>query len=209
MTMGVLAEWLRDRFWPTLLAHPKAGKATDFEWPTALTASDENLLLAYEALKDQMKSEDERMKIVEAKLLNTASFAPLAMTIFVAMITFLTSDKVQLFTRVSIWVVAIFGGYIALQFLLAVRAAIKGLARRSFKRLSVEDVLPHGKESRSDYLQRSCKTIAAAIIENRRVIDQKVGQLALCHESILNAVWGLLILLLVLLGIVATQPRPG
>ena len=208
MTKGDLAEWLRDRIWPTLVPHPKAGNKTDLEWPENLAASDDVLELVYDALKEEMKAEDERIKIVEAKLINTSSFAPIAMTIFVAMIAFLTSDKVQLFTRVSIWIVVVFGGYIALQFLLAVRAAIKGLARRPFKRLSLEDVFPQAEESRTDYLLRACKKVSCAIAKNRKGIDQKVGQLALCHESILNAVWGLLILLFILLMIVATQPRP-
>ena len=207
MTRADFAEWLRDRIWPTLVAHPTAKGKPDFEWPATLTASDDALQLAHEALKDELKSEDERIKTVEAKLINISSLAPIALTVFVAMITFLTSDKMHLFTRGSIWVVVFWGAYIALQFLLAVRAAIKGLARRPFKRLSLEDVLPRGGESRSDYLRRACKEIADVIAGNRRGIDQKVSQLALCHESILNAVWALLILLLILLAIVATQPR--
>src|SRR3989442_1563083 len=135
MTKGAFAEWFWDRIWPTLVSDPKAQDKTDPEWPATLTSTDEVLELAYEALREEMKSEDERIKVVEAKLLNISSFVPIAMTILVAIITFLTSGKVQLFTHMSVWVVAVFGGYIALQFLLAVRAAIKGLARRPFQRL--------------------------------------------------------------------------
>lgn len=208
MTKGDFAEWLLDRIWPTLVSDPKARNKTNPEWPATLTSTDEALELAYEALREEMKSEDERIKVVEAKLINISSLAPIAMTIFVAMIAFLTSGRVQSFTRMSIWVVVIFGGYIALQFLLAVRAAIKGLARRSFQRVSLEDWFPRGRESRTDYLLRACKEVTDTIVNNRRAIDQKVSQLALCHESILNAVWGLLIMLVILLAIAVTQPNP-
>jgi hypothetical protein len=207
MTRADFFEWLRDRIWPTLVPHPKAGTQANFEWPATLIAPDDTFESAHQTLKEELQSEDERIKVVEAKLVNVSSLTPVAMTIFVAMITFLTSGKVAIFTRTSIWVVIVFGGYIALQFLLAIRAAIKGLARRPFQRLSLEDVLPVGKESKRDYLQRACKEIADAITGNRRGIDQKVSQLALCHESILNAVLALLILLLILLAIVAAQPR--
>lgn len=131
------------------------------------------------------------------------------MTVFVAMIAFLTSGKVQAFTPMSIWIVVVFAAYIALQFLLAIRAAIKGLGRRPFNRLSLEDLLPRGKESKKDYLQRTGKEIADAIAHNRSAIDQKVSQLALAHESIVNAVWALLVLLLVILAIVVIEPRPA
>jgi hypothetical protein len=210
MTKTDFAEWLRDRIWPTLVVHPSAGNRANPEWPVSLRATDEEVLkIAYEALKEEMKSEDERIRIVETKLLNISSLAPIAMTVFIAMITFLTSGKVQTFTRTSIWVVVILGGYIALQFLLAVRSAIKGLARKPFYRLGLEDWFPKGKESRRDYLERVCKEITDAIANNRKGIDQKVSQLALSHESILNAVGGLLIMLFILLAIVATQPIPA
>ena len=208
MTGADFQEWIIDRIWPTLVPHKNAGAKPAFSYPQNLGSSDDVLQLAYESLKEELLSEDERIKLVEAKLINISSLAPVAMTIFVAMIAFLTSDKVNLFTRSSIWVVIVFAAYIALQFLLAIRAAIKGLARRPFTRLSLDDILPLGREDKTAYLKRTCKEIADAIGSNRKGIDQKVSQLALAHESILNAVWALLFLLLILLAIVALQPRP-
>ena len=200
-------EWLRDRILPTLVADSRGGDKLEPEWPTSVKPTVEALELAYQSLKDEMKSEDERIKTVESKLMSISSLTPIALTILVAMVTFLTSGKVESFTRPSIWVLAIFGGYVALQFLWAVRAAIKGLSRKGFYRLSLEDIFPRGNENREGYLQRTCKEMTVAIRNNRKGINQKVSQLAICHESIVNAVWGLLIMLLLLLAIVAIQPR--
>jgi hypothetical protein len=208
MSKKEVAEWLRDRIWPTLVRDSQSQQITEREWPSSLAVADETLELAYQALQDELKSEDERIKTVETKLLNISSLSPIAMTILVAMVTFLTSGRVQSFTRLSILVVAIFGGYITLQFLLAVRSAIKGLARRPFYRPRLEDRFPRGNESRTDYLRRACEETTNAITKNRIGIDDKVSQLALRHESILNAVWGLLIMVLILLAIVLTQPSP-
>ena len=50
------------------------------------------------------------------------------------------------------------------------------------------------------------KELAETITKNRGTISQKVSQLALYHISILDAVWGLRVMLGVLLTIAVSQP---
>jgi hypothetical protein len=135
MTRFDIAYWLRDRLRPTLEAVPEGNPEP--EWPEGTAPNIDALNLAYESLQNEMKSEEERNRIVESKLLSISSFVPIAMTIVVAIVTFLTSGKAQLFTRPSIYIVAILGGYVALQLLFAVLDAIKGLARRTYSRVGL------------------------------------------------------------------------
>lgn len=200
--------WLRDRVWPSLDAPPKKADVPAFEWPIARPVAVDTLEAAYNLLKDELKSEDDRAKIIESKLLSIASLIPIAMTVTVAMITFLTGGRVSQFTFRSILIVGAVGAYIALQFLRASLAAITGLGRRSYGHIEVKEIVPKPKEKKEEFLQRTCAQMAEILVFNREVVNKKVDQLALGHEAIKNAVWGLLILLFVMLMVVAVGEQP-
>jgi hypothetical protein len=203
-----LQDRLVDLLWPTLVTPPKKDEAAPFEWPHDKSAEDGALEAAYGLLKDELKSEDDRAKIVESKLLSISSLVPVAMTVTVAMVTFITGGRVSQFTRTSILIVGFVGAYVALQFLRASLAAINGLGRRSYAHIRTEELAPKPKEKKSAYLQRVCALMTQVLAVNREVINKKVDQLALGHEAIKNAVRGLLVLLLVVLVIVAAGPQP-
>ena len=159
----------------------------------------ETLEVAYDALKDELKAQEERAKTVETRLLSISSLAPVSMTIIVAVITFLTGDRAREFTEGSILVVGLIGSYVAFQFLLALLAAVNGLGRRSFTHVAIKDVVPQRDETKDAYLRRACAELMEVILHNRAVVDEKVSQLALGHEAVKNAVWGLLLILLTIL----------
>jgi hypothetical protein len=208
MSLKEVSNWLRDRAWPTLVVKPKQSDAIAFEWPGGSAAKLDALEAAYNILKDELDAENDRMKVVESKLISISSIIPVAMTITVAIVTFLTSGRISQFTRTSIIIVGIVGGYVALQFLRASLAAVSGLGRRSYERLKLEDIVPEPNESKEKYLQRICVQMVKILITNREVINGKVSQLALGHESLKNALWSLLVLLLIILTIVATGQQP-
>lgn len=199
---------LRDWVWPTLVAPPKKDDVDAFEWPNDKTADVGTLEAAYNLLKDELKSEDDRAKIIESKLLSISSLIPIAMTVTVAMVTFLTGGRVSQFTLPSILIVGFVGAYIALQFLRASLAAIKGLGRRSYSHIEAKEIAPKPKEKKEAYLQRTCAQMVQILAFNREVINKKVDHLALGHEAIKNAVWGLLFLLLIVLVVVAVGAQP-
>jgi len=101
-----------------------------------------------------------------------------------------------------------FPAYIALQFLRASLAAINGLGRKSYSHIEAKEIAPRPKEKKEAYLQRACTQMAQVLAFNREVINKKVDQLELGHEAIKNAVWGPLLLLLVILVIVAVGAQP-
>lgn len=201
-------ERLLDWVWPTLVTPPKKDDVAAFEWPIDKSADAGTLEAAYSLLKDELKSEDDRAKIIESKLLSISSLIPIAMTVTVALVTFLTSGRVSEFTLLSILIVGTVGAYVALQFLRASLAAITGLGRKSYAHIKVEEIAPQPGEKKEAYLQRICALMTQTIAFNREVINEKVGQLALGHEAIKNAVRGLLLLLLVILVIVAVGAQP-
>lgn len=184
--------WLRDWIWPML--EPSV-RAADTEpgagWPETVPSTVEALEASYSLLKDELKAEDDRSKVVEAKLQGTLSFVPLAMTVVFAAVTFSVGRKAgEASSRVIIAEVA--GAfYIALQILRALLAVINGLSSRDYNYLRVEDLIPKQGEARETYLNRTCKEIFEIIRLNREVTNEKLSQLNLGHAAIRNAVWGL------------------
>jgi hypothetical protein len=203
-----LQDRVLDLVWPTLVAPPKKDEVAAFEWPHDESADHGTTEAAYGLLKDELKSEDDRAKIIESKLLSISSLVPVVMTVTVAMVTFLTSGRVSQFTRTSILIVGAVGAYVALQFLRASLAAISGLGRKSYHHLETEEIAPKPKEKKAEYLQRICALMTQILAVNREVVNKKVDQLALGHEAIKNAVRGLLVLLLVILVVVAVGAQP-
>ena len=208
MSLRAVSNWLRDRAWPTVVFPPKESDAIAFEWPGSSPVEVDTIEAAYNILKDELNAEDDRVKLIESKLISISSIVPVAMTITVAMVTFLTSGRVSQFSRASIVIVGLVGGYITLQFLRASLAAVNGLSRRSYEYLQLEDIAPKPNESKEKYLQRICVQMVDILNSNREVINGKVSQLALGHESIRNALCGLLILLLIILIIVVIGYQP-
>ena len=193
--------WLRDRILPTLVPAPPKEGPPEPAWPEALPCALETLEVAYDALKDELRAQEERAKTVETRLLSISSLAPVSMTIIVAAVTFLTGGRAGEFTRASVMAVGLLGSYVALQFLAALLAAVSGLARRSFYHLDLKDIVPRPGEDKDAYLRRACAEMAEAVRHNRAVVDEKVSRLALGHEAVKNAVWGLLLLLVTVLVI--------
>lgn len=188
---------IRDWFWPTAVLHanPVSNTATKVEWPEKNPSTTEALEASYALLKDELKAEDDRSKIVESKLQGILSLVPLAMTIVFAIVTFFISGKVAS-TSPKI-IVTEFAGvfYIALQILRALLAVVSGLSSRSYTHLHIDDFIPKEKEDKETYLNRICKEIFDIIRSNREVTDGKVTQLKLGHRAIRNAVWGLFIVI--------------
>lgn len=199
---------LLDLVWPTLVALPKKDEAAAFEWPTDASVDNGALEAAHNLLRDELKSEDDRAKIIESKLLSISSLVPVAMTVTVAIVTFLTGGRVSQFTRTSILIVGFVGAYVTLQFLRASLAAITGLGRRSYNHIETNEIALRPKETKTAYLQRTCAQMAQILASNREVINTKVDQLALGHEAVKNAVWGLLLLLVVILVVIAAGTQP-
>jgi hypothetical protein len=184
---------------PTLVTAPPKETPAVPAWPGGRPCPLETLEVAYAALKDELNAQEDRAKTVETRLLSVSSLAPVSMTILVAVITFLTSDRAREFTWGSVLAVGLVGSYVAFQFLIALLAAVNGLGRRPFNRLAIKDIVPQPDEGKDAYLKRACDELTEAILKNMGAVDDKVSQLALAHEAVKNAVWGLLLVLITIL----------
>lgn len=200
-------DFMVDLIWPRE-SSPVSVSPAEAKWPHSAALNPETIESAYDLLKQEYDAETDRIRTVEAKLLGISSLAPVAMAVIVAAFTVLTNRSLQAFTRVSVLMVGIVGGYISLQFLRAVQAAIAGLSRRSFFVVSLEDLYPLPGESKANYLARNCGELSEVIRGNRAEIDAKVTWLAIAHTAIRNAVFGLLLLVLVIIGLAVLQATP-
>lgn len=199
-----LRDFVVDLIWPRA---PRSSSASPLEpaWPESLALKVETIEATYESLKEEHRAEIDRIRTVETKLLGISGLAPVAMAVIVAAFTVLANRSLQAFTRISVLLVGIVGGYISLELLRAILAAIAGLKRRSFVGLSLKDVYPLPNESKESYLKRSCGELAEIIRRNRAEIDAKVTWLDVAHTAIRNAVVGLLILVMVIIGLAVSQ----
>ena len=168
------------------MAAPPPDDATDF---------------AYEWLSNEVKTEEDRTKMIDGKLQSIVPIASTVITLLLALITFLTSGKVAQFTRTSILIVTFGGAYVAIQFLWAFLRAIKGLARRDFLRVKPKDIIPNTNETKETMRRRAFEEMLEILQYNKESNNNKVTQLACGHEAIKNAIVGLIAIIFTLLFI--------
>lgn len=172
-------------------------------WPETNPTTAETLEAAYALLKDELKVEEDRSKVVEAKLQGILSLVPLAMTIVFAVVTYLIGGKTGGVSAKILKVEIVGAFYLALQILRALLAVISGLSSRNYAYLQIEDVIPKQGETKEAYLNRTCKDVFDIICLNREVTNGKLNQLNLGHTAIRNAVWGLFTVIGVMLVLAA------
>jgi small-conductance mechanosensitive channel len=202
--MESIGQFLIDLIWPCSVHKGSTACVVEPAWPE-LSFEDDTAEVAYEILKDEHNAENDRMKTVETKLISISSLAPVAMAVVVTSFTILSSGRIQTFTRASVLMVGLSAGYISLQLLRAIVASISGLTRRSFSVVELSDLYPRAKESKSVYLYRNCRELAAVIRENRTEIDFKVTSLAYGHRAMKNAMFALVGLLAILVFFAVSQ----
>ena len=143
-------------------------------------------------------------RAVENKLIAAGSVAPIAVTIMVAVATFLSRGRLQESVSESA-VITFVAFYAALQFLRATLAAINGLSRKSYNVPTVSEILPASTEALVGYLRNACNDHVRRLEQHRETTNENVSQLALAHKSIKNAVTAIVIALLILVGLIAWE----
>jgi hypothetical protein len=193
--------WLLDRAWPTLR---KEGEAPAAPEPFVIgePVTDDVVRLTHDKMCDALAAEDERAKGADARLIAVCTVAPVVVTVLVTLVGFLTSEKIQDFTPLSVAVVALSALYVALQFLRALLAAIEGLAARAYLAATVAGLTPQKDDSINSYLGRISSDLATRLDQHRRTTNDKISQMKLAHVAITNGVSGLIVALL-LLAIIA------
>jgi hypothetical protein len=100
------------------------------------------------------------------------------------------------------------GAYVAVQFLLALRASIRGLERSASQQQSLLDLLPCDRDE-----QQHLTTVAKGYIRIRRqigdVVNGKVTQMAIAQRALANAVGAMVVIAVVLFLISVQQAIHG
>jgi hypothetical protein len=181
--------WIRDRLWPSLDGPEPKPEATSFAFEG--DPCGEVLRAVYARLAEEMNAEADRRRAVEAKLASMASLAPLTLTITSGLATFLTSATRPQFVRGSVIPLVFVAAYVALQLLRATLAAVHGLRRMGYSAAAIDNLLSStGNEDA--YLKARAMELASRIEQHRFTTSRRVEQLALAHEAVINAVFGLI-----------------
>ena len=194
---------LLDLVWPTLDSPSRSLLGADEpRLEIKADAHDDVLREVYGRLSAELEVEAERRRAVETKLLAVGSVAPIAVTIIVAAVSFLSSGRLQDFVPASVVVILAMAVYVALQFLRAMLAAISGLSRKAYTGPTISEIVRAGTEGWSGYLRNASHDVARRIVQHREMTNDKVSQLALAHRAIKNAVVALVFDLLILAGLI-------
>jgi hypothetical protein len=163
------------------------------------------LQFLHDERRQELAAEVERLRIVESKLTTTASVATIPITLLLGVVTFLSSGRAQEFTPFSVIVLSGCAFYVAVQFLRAVLAAIRGLSRTNYPApFATERVLP--RASAEAYWRDACEALANNIHAYQERTNAKVDQLELAHTSIINAVVALIAAIGILAVVVVFGP---
>ena len=181
--------WLKDRIWPTLDPLPPKHNGNADQPQLEINTKPEVVRVVYERLLAELKVEADRKRTVENKLVAAGSVSLIAVTIMVAVATSLPSG------------LQVLVAYAALQFLRATWATISGLSRKSYSVPTRSDLLPEGTEGLDRYLLNACNYHLRRLEQHRETTNEDVSQLALAHASIQNALFVLILAILIPLGL--------
>jgi hypothetical protein len=120
-----------DRIWPTLDPVP-SGQSPPMPLALPEGLDEATLQFLHDERRQELAAEVDRLRVVESKLTTTASVATIPITLVLGVATFLSSGRAQDFTPASVIVLSGCAFYVALQFLRAVLAAIRGLSRTNY-----------------------------------------------------------------------------
>ena len=196
-----------DWVWPTLdrSSGNTRSECEKLDLEVKVDARSEVVREVYGRLSAEFEAETERRRGVETKLLAIGSVAPIAVTIMVAAVSFLSSGRVRDFVPVSVIVISIMAFYVALQFLCAMLAAIGGVSRKKYNVSNISEIMPNGEEDLNGYLRKTCGELAQRIEQHREMTNTKVSQLAVAHQAMRNAVRALVVGLLILVGVIVWE----
>ena len=157
-------------------------------------------------VSSRLSQADERVRTVESKLmalLALASVLSVAVTASLAAAT--TLGEVDEDAKVFAWVAVALVFYVAVQLLCSLRATVAGLMRRSYKQLSPEDMVPERSETSEMYRIRLLNLQVNHMRYNEWVVNDKVGQMAVAHAALKNALTATFALIVLALAIASVQ----
>lgn len=172
-------------------------------------SNNETALYVQSLLKEEIKTEDDRSKIIDGKLQGLLSLISIGMAILSIVVGFLIKDfDVKKIDGVQFWITIVellFTFYIALQILRALVSIIKGLRTHHYQSFKESDLIPLKNERRQVFQQRITSDMMTILKENKIVNNLKADELNLAHVAIRNCVWAVFLMILLIISLISSQ----
>lgn len=172
-------------------------------------SNNETALYVQNLLKDEIKTEDERSKIIDGKLQGLLSLISIGMAVLSIVLGFLVKDfDVKKIDGVKFWITVtelLFTFYIAVQILRALISIIKGLRTYQYYSFKESDLIPLKNERRQAFQQRIISDMVEILKGNKAVNNLKADELNLAHVAIRNSVWAVFLMILSLILIISLE----
>ncbi len=183
-----LYDRIPDWLWPHLAGEPIPAPNQQRE----IQAIDEELLGAMEhAVEQRLEQVDERLRSVESKL--QALLALTSILAAAATAGFAAASSLPIpegYAKIPVWVGLIVILYATLNLLRSVWSTVSGLRRRSFQRVSYNDLVTRVEEEEAaaaSYRARILQLNLGNAEWNDWVVNQKVSEMAVAHVALRNA----------------------
>lgn len=224
---GVLGWWyaipsrLRDLIWPR--ADPPTADETLREQAarralveaivaraqSLSTATHDVLDAAREEARRQFEAEEHRKSGAETRLGTILGMTSIAATIAFGTLTTLFSNGFEGVSARSAVAGVILLAYAVAQLACALRAALRGLARRNYDALGLAQLLPTPDESPGAHAERVVEVYARVTDQHYGENNSKITELAVAHAALRNFISALLVMTLLLGASMVSSSRSG
>ena len=198
--MQRLCDRIPDWIWPHLTGNAEDPPEYEERFSTKHT---ESLTEAENVLQNRQNQVAERIRSVESKLIAMLTLTSVLSAVIGASLAATTAlGKVEAETEVFAWAAVILVTYVSFQVLRALWSTVAGLTRRSYKQLSLIDIVPQGEETAETYRIRLLNLQSDHLSWNEWAVNQMVGEMAVAHTALKNALT-VVFLLIVLVSVMA------
>lgn len=186
---------MTDLFWPRLKG-PAEKKPSDRSY---FDSSHVAFILAIEcSIRTLAEQGEERLRSVERKLIALLTLAAvLGAAVAASLVAVAVLDQVEdSWTTIIIACAAIILVlYILIQILWSLMATLRGLMRRGYWQITPHGITPKAGETCDVHRIRLLNYQAQTVVWNHWVLNGKVGEMAVAHVALRNALFGTLLLL--------------
>ena len=153
-------------------------------------------------LSHRLVQMEERVRSVESKLLALLTLTSVLSTAVAASLAAATTlGSIKGDAKLLAWFAIVLVFYAAVQILRSLWATVDGLVRRGYKQLRPDDIVPQRDEANDAYRIRLLNLQVNHLNWNERVVNEKVGCMAVAHTALKNALTAIFFLAFLALGI--------
>lgn len=204
LAIAKLKDELVDSVWPR--ATGKLGKELDPQPRLLPKHAGFNSAIA-ENIAILSAGSEERLRSVDRKLTSLLALTTVLFTVITAgLVSTTTLHTPEGPAKYLAWISGALFLYIEVQLFRSILATVDGLQRRGFFRLTRDSIVPKDSESGGDcYGIRVQNELLDIIEQNDRTVNSKVTQMAIAHRAMKNALWGALLLGVLVFAIAALK----